>query len=188
MLYTLLNAHHRRNGSLSRNLHCGVAVNNPYPWVGEWTWCFSIFFLIYFSAQLLRDCFCSKLHWCCRIVTWQSLLSSCEIGGGRLWSTRRCHKVGTVCQWQALSPCKQANGGQIFVFVKLVNGQWSLEELSNQTDMLKMFWRLGPGLEGIGGCLKFSVKIFPTVSHVVKFHYFAVYEAEILKTNRLKKR
>ena len=131
---------------------------------------------------------CSKLHWCSGIVTWQSLLSSCKIGGGRLWSTRRCHKVGTVCQWQALSPCKQANGGQIFVFVKLVNGQWSLEELSNQTDMLKRFWRLGPGLECIGWCLKFSVKIFPTVSHVVKFHYFAVYKAEILMTNRLKKK
>ena len=32
LLYTLLNAYHRRNGSLSRNLHCGVAVNNkPLP-------------------------------------------------------------------------------------------------------------------------------------------------------------
>ena len=31
-------------------------ITNPYPWVGDWTWCFFIFFLIYFSAQLLRDC------------------------------------------------------------------------------------------------------------------------------------
>ena len=154
LLYTLLNAYHRRNGSLSRNLHCGVAVNNkPLPvgrgLTGPGAFRFS------FSFIFPRSCYvivCSKLHWCSGIVTWQSLLSSCEIRGGRLWSTRRCHKVGTVCQWQALSPCKQANGGQIFVFVKLVNGQWSLEELSNQTDKLKRFWRLGRGLECIGWC------------------------------------
>ena len=97
--------------------------------------------------------------------------------------------MGTVCQWQALSPCKQANGGQIFVFVKLVNGQWSLEELSNQTDKLKRFWRLGRGLECIGWCW-WSWRFFQQFHlpwYLVKFHYFAVYEAEILKTNRLKK-